>query len=222
MSDHTLEDFKADLFERWQRPLRKKGSDASWEYGVDVELANLSDLSAGRLGSYLSKLGREMTSDVTKDGLAATSYSMLGLFREAKETYEAAAMAAWEETERTIAGKGHKFLTWSKGAQELRRRAGHREMTDEEMAEEDAGGEDVIAVHRDDWAALVVQIEDLYRVGETEGVAAAGAWLTARGIRWRRLTPAPTETRSEGTWTRSGRRRGERRSRSASGASGSA
>ena len=53
------------------------------------------------------------------------------------------------------------FLTWSTGAQELRARAGHghRDKSGDELAEEDdLASEDLIAVDREDWSRLVVNL----------------------------------------------------------------
>src|SRR4051794_11970893 len=108
-----------------------------------------------------------------------------------RQAPEVAAFRAWQELERTIAGKRRKFLTWSDGAQELRARAGHgrRNKSDEELAEEDdLASADLLAVDREDWSALVGGLEQLYRVGENEGLDAAKIWLTAHGIRWRAMT----------------------------------
>jgi hypothetical protein len=101
-------------------------------------------------------------------------------------------MRAWFELEDAITGKRRKFLTWSEGAQQLRKRAGHRrDQTDEELADEDEGSEDLIAVNREDWGRLVVQLEALFAVGETQGLDAAKVSLSDHGIRWSALVAAP-------------------------------
>jgi len=151
-------------------------------------------MSSGALGAYLSKIGHEVAGSHNKRGRAVESYTIVGLLREVIETYEETAFRAWQELERTIAGKRRKFLTWSEGAQQLRARAGHgrRDKSDEELAEEDdLASADLLAVDREDWPRLVAQLEALYRVGELHGLAAVKAWLTEHGIAWREMTQAP-------------------------------
>ena len=185
------------LFGRWQRGLRRKGGDATEERGVNIKVCDLGDLSSGALGSYLSKIGHEVAGSHTKDGRGVESYTMVGLLREVKDTYEVQAFAALRELEQTASRKRRKFLTWSNGARELRARAGHgrHDKTDEELAEEDdLASPDLVAVDRDDWARLVEELPALLRVGETHGMNAAKAWMTVRGIRWRDLVEAPRLT----------------------------
>jgi hypothetical protein len=64
-------------------------------------------------------------------------------------------------------------------------------MTEDEMAEEDQQGTDVLAIDREAWPIVVVQLDELFTVAETEGVDDAKAWLTVRGVKWRDLAPAP-------------------------------
>ena len=95
-----------------------------------------------------------------------------------------------EQLERTVNGGGYRFLTWSKGAQEIRRRATGRAkaLTDEEIAEQDLGSDDLIAIDPEDWPRLRVLLEVFFGVGERDGITAATVWLTERGIGWRWAT----------------------------------
>jgi hypothetical protein len=68
----------------------------------------------------------------------------------------------------------------------------------EELAEEDKGSADLIAIDRDDWGMVTAQIEELFEVGETCGPTVATAWLTVRRIGWRWVTPAPGRERMDG------------------------
>jgi hypothetical protein len=73
---------------------------------------------------------------------------MFGLLREVIGTYEVGAFDAWAELERAVSGNRVMFLTWSKGAQEIRARAEHaRAMTDDEIAATDLGGDDLIVTN---------------------------------------------------------------------------
>lgn len=179
-------------FGRWERAVKRKGANVLAEHGLHVRVCDLDDPSSGALGDYLSKVGREAVASHTKSGRGEGSFTILGLLREVIDTYEYDAMRAWAELEDAIAGKRRKFLTWSEGAQELRKRAGHRRDKDEEeLAGEDEGSEDLIAVNREDWGRLVVQLEALFAVGETQGLDAVKVWLTGHGIRWSALVTAP-------------------------------
>jgi hypothetical protein len=121
----------------------------------------------------------------------AESFTICGLLGELVGTYEDQAFRAWWELEETLAGKPRRFVDFSKGARELRRRAGHHEMSEQEMAEEDHQGDDVLAIDREARPAAVVELEQLLTVAESEGLDAARAWLTVRGVRWRGLAPSP-------------------------------
>jgi hypothetical protein len=172
--------------------VKRKGANVLAEHGVDVRVCNLDDMSTGALGDYLTKVGFEAAGAHTKEGRREGSFTILGLLREVIDTYEYDAMRAWCELEDAIAGKRRRFVTWSEGAQELRARAGHRrDKSEQELADEDEGSEDLIAVNRDDWRKLAVRIEDLFTVGETQGLDAAKGWLTDHGIRWKPCTAAP-------------------------------
>src|SRR3954447_19337932 len=92
--------------------------------GRDVRPCDLSDPSTGAHGDYLSKVTRETTASFAKEGRDGSS-SMFGLLREVIAYYEYTAFGAWEELDRTVSGKRVRFLTWSKGAQAIRARAGH-------------------------------------------------------------------------------------------------
>jgi hypothetical protein len=108
---------------------------------------------------------------------------MFGLLHEVIASYECAAFGAWEELERTVSGRRVRFLTWSKGAQAIRARAGHaRALTDEEIAAADMGGDDVIVIDPPVWPRLRVVLEVFFGVGERDVLPEAAAWLTCNGI----------------------------------------
>ena len=121
---------------------------------------------------------------------------MFGLLREVIASYEFTAFGAWEELERTVIGKRVRFLTWSKGAQAIRARAGRANaLTDEEIAATDMGGDDLIAIEPDDWPKLRVVLEVFFGVGERDGLHAATRWLTSHGVGWSWVTAAPKPSR---------------------------
>jgi hypothetical protein len=179
------------LFGRWEAAVQRKGARVLAEYGLDVRLCNLDDMSSGALGDYLTKVSYEAAGEHFKTGRVADSFTMLGLVQEVIDTYEVQAFTAWRELEGTLAGKARRFVDFSKGARELRDRVGHREMSEQAMAEEDHHGDDVLAIDRAAWPTVAVQLEQLLTVTEMQGLDAAKAWLTARGVGWRDLTPVP-------------------------------
>ena len=81
----------------------------------------------------------------------------------------------------------------------IRRRATGRakQLSDEEIAEQELGSEDLIVIDREDWPRLRVVLEVFFGVGERNGIEAAGAWLTARGIGWTWAKPAPRRQRRQ-------------------------
>lgn len=61
-------------------------------------------------------------------------------------------LALWGEYEKTT--RGHQCITWSKGLRALLDVDEDQEMTDEELAAAEVGGEDVITLDRDTWRAV--------------------------------------------------------------------
>jgi hypothetical protein len=174
-------------FARWERALARRGIQSIINKGgLDARACDLSDLSTGALGDYLAKIGAEVTRADRKDGRDG-SFSMMGLLREAMETYEAQAMVAWWELESTLEERKTRFVSWSKGAKELRVRAGlaAEQASEEEIAAADLGGEDMIAIDPADWPRLRLVVEVLYRLVETDGLAPVqrGSPLTGSGGR---------------------------------------
>lgn len=87
----------------------------------------------------------------------------------------------WAEYEE--ASYGRQQLTWSKGLREMAGLAA-KEATDEELAAEDAGGEDRVQLPAETWAAIWGSETDteLLDVGEAEGLAGVERWLRKRGL----------------------------------------
>ena len=78
-------------------------------------------------------------------------------------------------------------------AKELFRRYGVAEVeSDQEIVNEDAGGDEVIALPAQTWRALAgPRAGELQIIAEQGGREAAAAWLTCRGLAWSWATPAP-------------------------------
>lgn len=176
---------------RWERGLAAHGISTLMDKGgLDVRVCDLDDPSTGALGDYLSKVGQEVAGSAAKEGRDG-SFSTFGLLREVISTYEADAFSAWEQLERTINGQRRKFISWSKGASELRKRVTGPVATDEEIAATDLGSQDLIIIDPADWPKLRIMLECLFAVGERDGMVAACAWLDCNGIGWTPATAAP-------------------------------
>jgi len=78
-------------------------------------------------------------------------------------------------------------VTWSLGVHDLRKVADlGAEQSDEEVAEEDLQGEDLIALPHPTWQALLIgeQTTDLLDAAEISGVEGACAFLAMRSLEW--------------------------------------
>ena len=74
-----------------------------------------------------------------------------------------------------------------------------RERTDEEIAADETGGDDLIALDGDTWSWLerAGRATELLDVAETGGMAGATAWLDARGLGWSSVMPASRRRRRD-------------------------
>ena len=144
-------------------------------------------------------MAHEVTGGHRKEGRARGGRTPMQLLADAVETYEESAMARWWEWE--AASDGRRQLTWSTGRRDLRALAGlGREATDEEIAEEDEDADTRLLLPADTWGWLVATGRACALLAEAEhgGVAAASAWLHARGLTWSYAdASAPPGSRSD-------------------------
>jgi hypothetical protein len=111
--------------------------------------------SAEDAGQYIAKtqdvraVGNEMARADLKQGRAG-GRTPFEIFDDFRWTGDADDLAVWREYER--ATKGRQAITWSKG---LRALLAVAERTDEEIAAEEIGGEDLAVIHGDDWRRIV-------------------------------------------------------------------
>ena len=188
-------------WKRWDAALRRNGFDSTPVHGVDVRrIVGPSDGLAG----YFGKAALELTSVWTKEGGAGrTPFAIL---RDATETYAADDLELWWEFERV--SHGRKQLTWSTGRKDLRKLAGlGRERTDEEIAADETGGDDAIALVGETWSEMSSHGEqpDLLSTTDEEGLPGAVAWLEARGYAWAWCRPAGAGAVSGASATTAGR-----------------
>lgn len=193
-------------WKRWDRALRRHGFDSTPVRGFDTRRVVGGDTG---LAGYFGKAALELTSTLTKDSRAGRS--PFAILRDATEaqavrvttpsgvTADATAYVAddlelWREWEQ--ASLRRKQLTWSTRDADLRRFAGlGRERSDEEIAEDDTGGEDTIALAGDTWTAMSRERTqpELLRVTDEGGVQAAARWLEERGLAWSWARPYQRE-----------------------------
>lgn len=174
-------------FVRWERALARRGFSALYDGGgLDTRLVAMTADSPGALGQYLSKITHEVTGGYVKDGRYGNR-SPFAVLRDGLATGLADDLDLWWEFE--CVAWSRRQLTWSGG---LRRRHGlGPEQSDDEIADEDVGTEDVIALPVDTWAAIRDRAEALLTAAEDHGLPGAVAWLDTRGLAWRLATPAP-------------------------------
>lgn len=170
------------MFTRWERALVRKGLAAPIENrgGLDVRPVDLGVGSIDALAEYLAKITVEITGSSAKDGRGGNR-SPFAILRDALATGLADDVELWWQWE--AASKGRRQIAWSQGFREW---AGARaEKSDEEIAAEGNGGDNLVAIDPDDWPAVRGCVAELLDVAETAGPDAVGAWLTVRGWRWR-------------------------------------
>lgn len=96
-------------------------------------------------------------------------------------------LEAWEQYER--ASHGRKQVTFSRGLRMRYRLV--EEKTDDEIASEDLGSADLIALPAETWYAIRDRAEQLLTAAEADGLTGAILWLTERRLAWSWATAAP-------------------------------
>ncbi|GEC25707.1 hypothetical protein C8E95_2950 [Pseudonocardia autotrophica] len=188
VSRELAEVLGSDMFGRWERALLRAGLAAPLEDrgGLDVRPVDLGAGSIDAVAEYLSKITIEITGGTLKEGRRGNR-PPFALLADALADGNADDCERWLEWEQ--ASRGRRQVAWSQGFREW---AGmRREQTDEEIAAEDQGGTDTIAVEPEDWPELRPQLAEWLDVAERDGVEAASAWLTVRRIGWARVDRPP-------------------------------
>ncbi|WP_300016877.1 protein rep [Pseudonocardia sp.] len=181
LSREMAQELGGAWFGRWERALVRKGLAAPLEDrgGLDVRPVDMGTGSLDAVAEYLSKITCEITGGSAKEGRRGNR-SPFAILRDALDTGLADDVELWWEWEQV--SRGRRQVAWSKGFREWA--GARRELTDEEIAEQDHGGEDVLAVEPESWPALRPHLAELLDVAERDGPAAAAEWLTARRIGW--------------------------------------
>nr|WP_244960309.1 protein rep [Actinomyces faecalis] len=175
----------AQVWGRWVRALGRHGLDAVADSGgMDWQTACPGD--AATMGQYVAKMGTA----TSPSDLAAEA--TLGAFKKARgenrtpfqiaasvnETGDADDLDLWHEFERV--SHNRRALTWSRSLREFGK---VEDITDEEIAAEEAGDKVQAWIAIEDWRATVYErAAEVLDVCEAGGVGAALALLTAWGV----------------------------------------
>lgn len=177
-------------FARWERKLAKLGLSAMADKGgLDVRPVRMTGESIEQVSDYISKITAEVTSPSTKQGRTREdgtpgNRSPFAILRDALDTGNADDVELWWTWE--AASHNRRQLTWSRP---LRALAG-RERTDDEVAAEDKGGDDTIALPAESWTSVRHEVADLLDMIEIGGIPGAVTWLSSRGLAFRLVSSA--------------------------------
>ncbi|MDN5918665.1 MAG: protein rep [Pseudonocardia sp.] len=211
MSQEILENLAGEWFERWRRGLLRRGCPEAQANGTTTH-RRCSDLcrsayepiadkggldvrrvdGPGVLGAYLSKIQHEMAGSAHKRGRgeSRTPFQILADFARWGNADDWDLFAEYE-----TAMHRRRTMTWAEGTRE---RYGVEVVTDEEIVEEDMGGEDTLALPIETWKAIRNRSEDLLAAAERDGVTGATVYLSERGLSWSWAEPSKPFPRPPG------------------------
>jgi hypothetical protein len=173
LSDHERQIMQDGWWQRWSWYLERKGHHGTTrEHGIDWrEVRSTADVSR-----YMAKVYDNLHHEMARSDLKEARHGGRNPFRLLSDLVEAGKYdrqtgelnrdyVLWREYELAI--KGRQFLTWSTGIKQL---YGVDELTDEEHAEAEVGGEIVFELDRLQWARVRCSTErmaELLRLAET-------------------------------------------------------
>ncbi|WP_239028763.1 protein rep [Pseudonocardia acidicola] len=185
LSAEMLAELGGRWFARWERALARRGYTAlEHSGGLDARVISIG--SGDALAGYLTKVSLEAAGQVNKDGRRG-SRSPFQILRDGLATGLADDLEAWFEYEQ--ASQGRKQLTWSRGLRARYRLA--PEQSDEAIAAEDMGGDDLLALPAETWRAVRDRAEVLLGLAEQAGLLGVMAWLAYRGLAWHAVEGPP-------------------------------
>lgn len=198
------------MFGRWERWFANHGmaTPEMHNHGLDVQFLD-HGVAEGKLFESIEAMARYVSKGLAMEANLGAhkearngNRTMMQLLRDAAtpttmtrqsdgvrfETYDGRARDLWEEFEQ--ASRGRRQRTSSKEVTELRRALAPEtaELTDEEIADQELGGDDVAILPRETWAAIRRRAMELKHAVEYEGIEAAYAWLERTGLPWFRPT----------------------------------
>jgi hypothetical protein len=169
ISAEMVEDWTDELYGLWSDGLAMNNMEASREHGVDVRVGQGA---LDGLGKYLSKLTYESAGGRFKKGRKGgrTPFELLD---DAINHGNADDWDAWFEWE--AGSKGMRQITPSR---KLWERAGlGKQSKDEEITEEDEGGDTLAHIAPSSWKWLYWHVGELLDVIEQQGTEAGLSWL---------------------------------------------
>jgi hypothetical protein len=177
------------MWNRWSRGLQRYGFDSLRDFGgLDVRMATLKPGTGTGLHEYFVKLSHEITGGQAKlaKGGGRTPFQILS------DAVEGLAddLEHWWEWER--ASLGRRQIAWSKGLRDWAELM--PEQSDEEIAQEELLGEDLLMFSGEGWRKLRRSSDDVcdvYDAAERGGLAAAGQVLDRLGVEWFSLQLPP-------------------------------
>lgn len=169
---------------KWARALVRHGLDAPLRVGQEARL--VTGPADADLAAYLSKstdLGLELTQSQSKR--ARSSFSTRptwDLLTDVLDQGDADALDLWHEWE--AGSHNRRQITWAQG---LRRRLDvGEEKSDEEIAEEEAGGDDLVLITAAGWSGLIARPWLIARVLDAAdaGAAALRTFLDGNAVEY--------------------------------------
>lgn len=185
LGDDESDALGAEMHGLWSRGLNKRGFTTLRNSGGLKVSAGINGTEA-ELAAYLAKqLAVEATAGAMKQGRRTESRTPFQILTDVEQHGSADDLDHWHEWER--ASGGRKQLTWSR---DLRRLAGlAEEQSDEEVADEEVGNDDLVVIGGTDWRRIAPIQASLLTVAETGGLAAALTWLSERLVCWTLVGP---------------------------------
>jgi hypothetical protein len=163
------------MFRRWRDALVRKGfKSPSQRRGVDIKL--LSGDAASALGEYFAKAtypvsqsaGMEVTMGAHK-GSKNGNRVPFGILADVVRLGDASDLDLWHEWE--AASKGRRQLTWSTGLRDFL--ALGEELTDEQIAEDDLGGDVIVELSAGQWVVVRGRSAELLAAAEADDTGLA-------------------------------------------------
>jgi hypothetical protein len=183
-SQSSMNNVSKVLYRLWAKGLASQGMTASPRRGVDVRVAIGTTASLDQLSGYLTKLTFEAAGGRFKTGRhkGRTPFQILA---DGLATGDARDLGLWLEWEQ--ASKGRRQTVWTDG---LKKRVGIGEVTDEQIATEEEGGQSVLVLPRQSWRQVRTDAIGLLEAAERGGTPGAMAWLDQRGCDYEIAEPA--------------------------------
>lgn len=190
LSEPTIQTLGEKMWNRWSRKLTKLdyesvAQDVHGEnVGRDARKLAMTARDGANLGNYFTKVAFEVTSPNTKN--STVSRSPMGLLTHVIDSSDVTDLALWHEYEQ--ASKGRRQLTWSADMKKWSQCRGEEVdvITDEEIATQDNGGNDLVQITHG-WHRIVDRQSELLDAYETGGITTATEWLDEAGVAWERI-----------------------------------